>query len=54
MFICFEEKKTDKALFFVQLLLFLGKFHIHKKKWTPNPVFFPTRTGTILQYYQWT
>lgn len=30
IFICFEEKQTEKD-FFVQLILFLGKFHIYNK-----------------------
>ncbi len=37
IFICFEEKQKEKDfIFFVQPLLFLGKFHIHKKKWTDS------------------
>lgn len=37
--ICFDDIKKDEDLIFFVLLLFLGNFHIHKKKrWTPNPV----------------
>ena len=40
----FDDKDMDKDLiFFIQLLLILGKYHIHKKKWTnskPNIIHF--------------
>ncbi len=38
IFIYFEENLDDSTVFLVQLILMLGKFHIHKKKWTDaNP-----------------
>lgn len=34
-FFTFEYSGQDKDfVFFIQLILFLGKWHIHKKKWT--------------------
>ena len=37
----FEDINLEKDLiFFVQLVLFLGKFHIHKRKWTDSKPLF--------------
>lgn len=37
IFIYFENNKMDKDIvFFIQLILLMAKFHIHKKKWTES------------------
>lgn len=44
IFIYYDDKMEDKDLcFFCQMILILGKFHIHKNKWAkskPNSVLF--------------
>ena len=52
IFICFEEQLREKGLnFFVQLVLLLGKFHIHKKKWTDSKPSFNHFLIEMEQYY---
>lgn len=41
IFNCFKDKhKEKKTSFFGQLLLFLGKLHVHKKKWSKSKASF--------------
>ena len=51
IFILFEDSKVDKNITcFIQLILFMAKFHIHKKKWADSKPNLELFTQELLQY----
>ncbi len=51
IFIFFENNKMDKnTTFFIQLVLLMAKFHIHRKKWTESKPSLEQFTQEIHQY----